>query len=297
MNVIDTPFLTIFTPAYNRANTLPILYNSLKAQTLLAFKWLIVDDGSSDNTCDLVASWISEGIVDITYLYQENSGKPSAHNTGVLNTETDFFFCVDSDDYLPLDSVRSIYDFIKDHSSDDYVGILAYKALSTGKTVTNNPKSLKKGTLRDLYDLGLTGDTALIFKTAYLKDSLFPKFPNEKFIPEAYLYDIVDQKGCLLILPKVLYICEYLPDGYTANMAYLLYRNPNGYFCYINQRLKFDKTVKQRFVDSIRYVAMAIAHERKKIIRNSIYPYITFFAYLPGYFFYFRRYKKLRDIK
>ncbi|MFR2114318.1 MAG: hypothetical protein ACLS5E_06585 [[Ruminococcus] lactaris] len=69
------------------------------------------------------------------------------------------------------------------------------------------------------------------------------------------------------MIREALYVCEYLEDGYSANMAQLLYNNPQGYFCYINQRLKFDTTIKQKCADTIRYLAMAIAHSEKNIIK------------------------------
>ena len=94
------------------------------------------------------------------------------------------------------------------------------------------------------------------------------------------------------MIREALYVCEYLEDGYTANMAQLLYNNPQGYFCYINQRLKFDTTIKQKCADTIRYLAMAIAHRKKNIIKNSIYPVLAVSLYGAGYIFYFKRYRK-----
>ena len=87
--------LTIFTPTYNRAQTLPRLYDSLKRQTNKNFVWLIVDDGSEDNTKSLVDAWTEEKLMEIKYIYQQNSGKMQAHNCGVDNTETELFLCVD----------------------------------------------------------------------------------------------------------------------------------------------------------------------------------------------------------
>ena len=89
---------------------------------------------------------------------------------------------------------------------------------------------------------------------------------------------------------KAIYVCEYLPDGYTAGMAKLLYQNPQGYFCYINQRLRLDETVNQRFVDSIRYDAMAIAHRKKRIVRDAVYPIYALLALPAGWILYKKRY-------
>ena len=97
------PMLTIFTPAYNRAYTLHKCYESLKRQTSKEFKWLILDDGSTDNTKELVEKWLKEdNIFDIRYIYQKNQGMHGAHNTAYENIDTELNVCMDSDDYMPV---------------------------------------------------------------------------------------------------------------------------------------------------------------------------------------------------
>ena len=100
--------LTVCTPTYNRAHTLPRLYESLVRQTSQDFEWLVVDDGSTDNTRELVDGWVAEGRIRIRYVYKENGGKPSAHNLGVRMAAGELFFCVDSDDYLTDNAVEVI---------------------------------------------------------------------------------------------------------------------------------------------------------------------------------------------
>ena len=286
--------VTVFTPAYNRAYTLGRLYESLLKQTDKRFCWLIVDDGSTDQTEELVSNWIKENRIDIEYYKQENQGKPAAHNTGVELTKTELFTCVDSDDYLTDNAVGEILN-AWERKTDGCIGILGYiERKGEGVLTKCSDNSITKGTLRYLYDHGLSGDTILIFQTKTLKKYKFPKFNGEKFIPEAYLYDLLDQEGELFLLKKAIYICEYLPDGYKAGMAKLLYNNPQGYFCYINQRLKLDKSLRQRIADSIRYDAMAIAHKKKKIVGNAVYPLWALLAYPAGWLFYKRRYAEFR---
>lgn len=284
--------VTVFTPAYNRAYTLERLYESLLRQTDQRFCWLIVDDGSTDNTEELVHKWQEQKKIEIVYFKQPNQGKAMAHNRGVELTKTELFTCVDSDDYLTDDAVFEILN-AWDRLPEDCVGILGYIEREREGVLTKcrNDK-VCKGTLRYLYDHGLSGDTILIFKSDIIKKYMFPKFEGEKFIPEAYLYDLLDQEGKLLLMRRAIYVCEYLPDGYTANMARLLYNNPQGYFCYINQRLRLDKSIKQRFADSVRYDAMAIAHRKKRIIRDAVYPYFALFAYPGGWILFKKKYKK-----
>ena len=100
--------LTIFTPAYNRAYTLHKCYESLKSQTNLEFKWLIIDDGSTDNTRELVHKWMEERELEIIYHYQENQGMHGAHNAAYELIDTELNVCIDSDDYMPNDAVEKI---------------------------------------------------------------------------------------------------------------------------------------------------------------------------------------------
>lgn len=282
--------ITVFTPTYNRGYTLKKLYKSLLHQTDKRFCWLIVDDGSTDNTEELVSMWVKERKIEIEYYKQENQGKPVAHNKGVELTTTELFTCVDSDDYLTNEAIQEILN-TWDKVQDDCIGIIGYRKKESGKIITKcNNSSISKGTLRYLYNHGLSGDTILIFRSDILKKYAFPSFHGEKFIPEAYLYDLLDQEGKLFLMRQAVYVCEYLSDGYTAKMAKLLYQNPKGYFCYIKQRLHFDTTVKQRLTDSIRYDAMAIAHRKKRIIRDAVYPFYAFVAYPVGWIFYKKRY-------
>ncbi len=286
--------VTVFTPSYNRGYTLENLYQSLLRQTNKDFCWLIVDDGSTDNTQELVKRWIYDNQIPIRYYKQKNQGKPVAHNKGVELTETELFTCVDSDDYLTDNAIEEICNAWKT-CDEKCIGLVGYIESRDGVCLTkfDNP-NVKQTTLRNFYDLGMTGDTILVFKSEILKKHLFPQFEGEKFIPEGYLYDLLDLEGQLKLLPKPIYVYEYLPDGYTANMAKLLYNNPQGYFCYINQRLHLDTTIRQRIPDSIRYVAMALAHNDRCIIKNAVYPWIAFVSYPAGWLFYVKRYRRLK---
>lgn len=286
--------ITVFTPSYNRAYTLGRLYESLIRQNSKNFCWLIIDDGSTDKTEEIVEKWIKEKNIEIRYYKQENQGKSMAHNKGVELTTTDLFVCVDSDDYLTDDAVEEI-EYCWNHARESDVGILAFKK-SEEMMVTRiqHGGENARTTLKNAYDnLGLVGDTMLVYRTSIIKKYSFPHFEGEKFVPEAYLYDLIDQDGPLILLEKPLYICEYLSDGYTSDMGKLLKNNPQGYLAYINQRLKIDKTVRERFLDSIRYIAMAIAEGNKSIISQAVYPVYALVAYPFGVLFYYKRYKNV----
>lgn len=287
--------LTIFTPTYNRVDTLKRLYDSLLLQTCKDFIWLIVDDGSNDNTYERVCEWINEDKVKIKYVFQNNQGKASAHNTGVCMCTTPLFTCVDSDDFISERAVSEILNCWPKLQVEGIIGILALRGYVNGNVLTRFSKKIFEHqctTLKDAYDyLGLTGDTMLIYKTELLKKHMFPCVAGEKFFPEAYIYDQLDDEGRLLILSQTLYFCEYLEDGYTQNMTRVLLSSPQSYLIFIKQRMVIDSTLKHKCFDTIRYTAFCIATAQKKYIRNSPAPILTALLFPAGLYFYFIRYR------
>lgn len=287
--------ITVFTPTYNRAYTLGRLYQSLCAQASKEFVWLIVDDGSEDNTKELVESWILENKIEISYFYQENMGKSAAHNKGVELTRTELFTCVDSDDYLSENAIEDILAVWNRIQTPGIIGILAFCGYADGSVITKYSLADETtGKLLDLYrNEIISGDTKLIYRTELLKKVRFPMYENEKFVPEAFLYDLLDEEGELYVFPRIVCIVEYLPDGYTHNMAKLIADNPRGYQAWIRQRLKKDIRLKERFGDLIRYISISIVIGEKGIVKGAPYPIVAAAAYLPGCLFYLMRYKKL----
>lgn len=211
--------ITVFTPAYNRENTLPRLYASLLRQTSTNFEWLIVDDGSQDNTSLLVRKWIDENKLVINYLKQENGGKHRAINLGVESAKGDLFFIVDSDDYLTNDSVE----FLEKQFSlleGNIIGLAPRKGYNDKKLVGKPfPKdSFISNHIEKTHILGLNGDLAEVVKTDILRQYKFPDFPGERFCAESLLWNKLANEGFKFIYSnRLIYICEYLDGGLTAN--------------------------------------------------------------------------------
>lgn len=129
--------LTVFTPAYNRAYTIHKCYESLRRQTLKDFVWLVVDDGSTDNTAELIKHWqtVPDNGFEIKYVYKENGGMHTAHNTAYENIDTELNTCIDSDDYMTDDAVEKIVNCWRKHGSDKYAGILALDIFDNGNVI------------------------------------------------------------------------------------------------------------------------------------------------------------------
>lgn len=290
--------LTIFTPTYNRAKLLHRLYQSLCRQTSKDFEWLIVDDGSTDDTRTTVNSWISESRVLIRYIYQANGGKMRAHNKGVENSKGELFICVDSDDYLVDFAVEKIQKTWKTRNKKGIIGIIALKGLndsiSLGKSELGNKRY---SSLSGLYKQGFKGDATLIFDTKLLKKYPFPEISGEKFITEKYVYDQIDQQFEYIVLNEILTICEYLEDGYSRNSIRLFKENPKGWVLYYNQCIKLSPTIRQRFLNSCRYVAaMLLCDDFPAInkISNKVYAIIAFPF---GFLLYLKRIRQFKKLK
>lgn len=282
--ISDNVLITIFTPTYNRAYILPQLYESLKNQTSNKFKWLIVDDGSTDNTEALVSEWINESQVDIQYVKQENSGKMKAHNVGVGNTETKLFVCVDSDDWIVPKTVEEIsakWDGLSKKAQNKIIGFVAYRGKNAREVIGNGfPAGLEEASLNELYNKGFTGDTTLVFKTDIIKQYPFPIINGEKFIPEAFIYDQIDRKYKYLLIPSIMIVCEYRDDGITRNTLKAALNNPCGYVTYFIQKANFSGSFRERigyyirancFRHKIRNKELPVAPENK-LLYNLLYP-------------------------
>lgn len=248
--------LTVFTPTYNRSYILSKAYEALCRQTNKDFIWLIVDDGSTDGTEQLVQRWIQEEKISIQYYFQLNGGKMRAHNQGVRLCSTELFMCVDSDDYLVDDGVESILNLWNQLEKKKHLaGIVAYKGKDASHTMFGEKfPCTGESTMQGLYQNGFSGETTLIYRTDILLQYPFPVFDDEKFIPEAVAFDQIDQHYSLHIFPRVLSVCEYRDDGLSRSVDRIRWDNPKGWLLYYQQRITTSKASVLRY----KYIAHAI---------------------------------------
>ena len=234
--------VTVFTPTYNRAYILGDLYHSLQRQTCMDFEWLIVDDGSVDDTKALVASWQGEeNPFPIRYVYQENGGKCRAINRGLKEADGRLFFTVDSDDYLTDDAIEKVIrwdgELPKDGHFCGYVG-------NRGITPTQTPNHLfpggyLDGTALDRYDQ-VDGERAFVFYTEIHRKYLYPEFPGEKFLTEAVTWDLMAHDGYKMrFYNDIIWIWEYKDDGLTRAGYRVFLENPQGTGLFFRQKAEF----------------------------------------------------------
>ena len=253
--------LTVFTPTFNRAYLLPQLFESLQRQTSKEFIWLIIDDGSTDNTASLVEHWKAIASFEIKYIYQENQGMHGAHNTAYQYCETPFNICIDSDDYMPNNAVERIKYHLKNLPSE-FAGLVGLDANKNTKQIIGSqmPMNLNAVKLNELYGLyGVEGDKKLVYRTEIVKR--YPKYPlfkDERFVPLDYLYLLIDQDFDLKPINEIFCIVEYQDDGSTRNIFKQYVRHPNGFAFSRLSRIKYGRTFKERFKNAIHLVSSAI---------------------------------------
>lgn len=265
--------LTIFTPAYNRAHTIERMYESLCRQKCKDFIWLIVDDGSSDNTRKIVEEWIKrDNEFEIQYVYKENGGMHTAHNVAYQNIYTELNVCIDSDDELAEDAVSKILDKWSKVCHQGYAGIIALDAdMNTGEVIGKGfPKDLKDTTVSGYYEAGGSGDKKLIYRTDVInKYPEYPVFENEKYVSLSYKYLLIDQDYKMAVLDEIVCNVEYQPDGSSNTMYRQYLKNPKGFAFWRTVRMKYDTSIKRLFMDCVHYVSSSILCKNKHFIQES----------------------------
>ncbi len=229
--------ITVFTPTYNRAYILPQLYDSLKRQTLKAFEWIVVDDGSTDGTSELFNRWRNEeNGFKIRYHVKENGGKHTAINLGVSIAAYPWFFIVDSDDYLTDDAIEKAEDWIALISDEKIAGVSGMRISADGKTIGEEPLFPENGYVdamnTDRKRYGLDGDKAEIYRTEILRKFPFPVFKGEKFLSEICVWNEISNHGYPVRWYNYpLIVCEYLDDGLSFQVRNndLMLNNLQGY--------------------------------------------------------------------
>jgi glycosyltransferase involved in cell wall biosynthesis len=251
--------ITVFTPAYNRAHLLPRLFESLCKQTYKDFEWVIVDDGSSDDTKSVVEKFSVIGFElsgdkaqslntqhstlntdlktqnsklktnTIRYFYQENGGKHRAINRGVKEAKGELFLILDSDDTLPersLEWIDHYYQQIKNDAS--FGGVCGYMAHHDGTKIGrgNNDEVLDANSIEMRYKYKIQGDMLEVFRTSVMREIPFPDIPGEKFVPEALVWNRIACKYRLRVFQEVVYYRDYLDGGLTDKIVKIRMMSP-----------------------------------------------------------------------
>ncbi len=285
-NETNEILLTIFTPTYNRAHTLVRTYESLLRQDCKDFVWLIIDDGSTDHTAQMVHEWQSrKNGFAIRYIYQENGGMHTAHNKAYAHIDTLLNLCIDSDDALADGAVRKILEKWQQVKEKGYAGIVGLDAdWHTGKVIgCGFPVGMTETTLSGYYECGGRGDKKLVYRTDVMRQYPdYPVFEGEKYFSLAYKYLLCDQDYKLAVLDEVLCRVEYQADGSSLNMLRQYERNPRGFAFWRTVRMRYNTSAKRQIIDCIHYCSSSILCRNHRYIGQSPRKWLTVCCTLPG---------------
>lgn len=221
--------LSICTPTYNRCSYLPKIYESLKNQTSNDFEWIIVDDGSTDDTFDYVQSIINENEIRIIYLKTDNGGKHRAVNKGIELARYPWFMILDSDDYLTENAIEEYLKNIKEIDNSDIKGLVCLRTNKDGVVIGDVfPSDFYDSDFIERHERNIQGDKCEIICTQLMKDTKFPEFEGEKFLAESGLWIKISEGNKFRFINIGGYVCNYQVGGLTENSLKNRYKNPKG---------------------------------------------------------------------
>ncbi len=292
------PLITVFTPTYNRAYCLHKCYESLKRQSCFDFVWLIIDDGSTDDTGALVKSWQAEGNpFEIVYYYKENGGLHTGYNEAIRLADTELMMCIDSDDYATDDCVEQVVSFWRQFGGDRYAGILGLDAFENGQIIGDPLPDQKSVNQIDLltgrYHIN-NGDRKQVVRTdLYKAVAPMPSFNGEKNFNPHYMHLQISMTHEFLVLNKPLCVVEYQEQGMSRGIFRQFVNSPLSfaqtrrlYMTLPNVPLKFVLRQCMHYVSSC-----VIAKRYGDILGKSPKKALTGLMILPGLLlsFYIRR--------
>lgn len=263
--------ITVFTPTYNRAQLLPRLYESLCQQSFTDFEWVIVDDGSTDDTEDVVrriADKHSSGF-HIRYIDKPNGGKHTAINLGALAAKGELFLILDSDDTLPADSLETIsYYYNQIRGDKTFGGVCGYMAHHDGTVIGHGcDKDVIDTNSIDLrYKHHVVGDMCEVFRTSVLREFPFPEIEGEKFCPEALVWNRIATKYKLRVFKHVIYYRDYLDGGLTDKIVKIRMNSPIASMMTYAEMTEYDIPIKQKIKAVINYWRFRLCAHGDKIV-------------------------------
>ena len=288
--------LTILTPTFNRGLMLEKCYRSLLQQSCLGFEWLIVDDGSTDNTEAIVDEWIKQtDKFNIRYVKKQNGGKASALNVAFTMLETSYACILDSDDYLVETAVES---FLKEKEQADKdntcCGVMAFRHNEDGTVMGDReiPTENRKVTMIDILNQSFRTELFCFYKTSIISNMQFPVFSGEKFVSPQWLDFELARRYYFVPSNRQYCICVYIADGLTKNKRKVIINNPHGYTAVKRQSFEFSKSLKLSVKHGIMYDCGCIIGKDRDWLHNSPKKLLSILLMPLAYTIYLKRFRK-----
>lgn len=267
--------ITVLTPSYNRGDLLKNLYQSLRDQIFDDFEWIIVDDGSTDSTSEIITHFKEDKKIVIKYIKQSNGGKHTAINAGVKISTGELIIIVDSDDTLPKDSLLIINNQYLKIREDATVGGVCGLMAHHDNIVIGNCNLLPQGNISSIdmhFKYGFLGDVCEVFKTDVLREFPFPEIYNEKFCPEDLVWNRIARKYTLYFFNQVVYYRDYLDGGLTSKIVKIRMKSPIASTICYGEMLDLDIPIKSKIKAAINYWRFYLCIKNKSKAEKKIAP-------------------------
>ena len=272
--------LTVFTPTYNRAHLIGRVYESLCQQTCQDFEWLVIDDGSTDNTREVIVQYIAEQRITIRYIWKENGGLYTGYNTAYANITSPLNVCIDSDDFMPKNAVELILQTWNEDGGEQYAGIIGLDFYADKKQPIGGyfPENLQEVSLNEISEKGLyKGDAKQVMRSDLTRTAIIEEdFHGEKdFNPYSMVFQAANSLPLLVINDNLCFV-DYQPTGMAANIYKQYYRSP---WSFMKMR-QIEMTVGSKSICNllrlnIHYVSSCLIARNKHWLKDSPKPLLT----------------------
>ena len=281
--------LTVFTPTYNRADLLPVAYHALKNQTSKDFLWMIIDDGSTDDTEKIVREWIdTEKDFEIRYYKKENGGLHTGYNKAIEMADTELMVCIDSDDYMPENAVERILTIWREKGSSKVAGLIGLDVDEQGNPISGLFPDVKTFNLIKRvfgeYDFK-SGDTKLVVRTELYKSvAPMPVFKGEKNFNPQLMHLKISLNFDFIPVNEAFCVVNYQDTGMTSGILKQFYNSPNSFAEYRKFQLSIPNSpLKFRLRYSTHYVSSCILAHKKHFVADSPRKCSTVLSLAPGF--------------
>lgn len=284
--------ISVLTPTYNRGYIISKAYESLVNQTDLDFEWIVVDDGSSDDTESIIKKFINDNKIKIKYIKKENGGKHSAINLGVKKAKGEYVLILDSDDIFLPNAISDVKKYWKEYKNNDNVGVLSFLRVFPNNKKIGTPMKediVISDNIEYRYNKNVKGDMSESYRKEILLNNPFPIYENERFLSEAIIWNKIALDYKTVFINKAICMCDYLTDGLSKNFLKLVYNNPLGALNNANMFLIKKFKLKIRLKNAILYTGYNIAASKKynkKIDIKCNDLFLTIILYPLGMLFY-----------
>lgn len=272
--------LTVFTPTYNRAHLIGRVYESLCQQTCQDFEWLVIDDGSTDNTREVIAQYIAEQRIAIRYIWKENGGLYTGYNTAYANITSPLNVCIDSDDFMPENAVELILQTWNERGGEQYAGIIGLDFYADKQQPIGGyfPDNLQEVSLNEISEKGLyKGDAKQVMRSDLTRTAIIEEdFHGEKdFNPYSMVFQAAKSLPLLVINDNLCFV-DYQPTGMAANIYKQYYRSPWSFMKMRQIEMRVgSKSIRNLLRLNIHYVSSCLIARNKHWLKDSPKPLLT----------------------